>query len=176
MYMNAQLKLLLYISLVAGILYFIQQKYNIFEISFEKKESKQEESENFVPKVEILNEDETTIIVEVEIADANELRALGLSGRKELGDYQGMLFIMDEQDVQSFWMKDMEIELDLIYINIQGNIVDIFENQKPCTPTFCPTIQSPYESKYILEVIGGFVETNRVEVGNEVVFNISSEN
>jgi len=173
--MNAQIKLLLYISLVVGILYFIQQKYDIFEISFDKKEEKQEENESSISKVEILNQEDTVIIVEVEIADTKELRALGLSGRKELGDYQGMLFIMDEEDTHSFWMKDMEIELDLLYINTQGKIVDIFENQKPCTSTFCPTIQSPYESKYILEVIGGFVETNRIDVGNEVIFNILSE-
>ena len=173
--MNAQIKLLLYISLVVGILYFIQQKYDIFEISFDKKEEKQEENESSISKVEILNQEDTVIIVEVEIADTKELRALGLSGRKELGDYQGMLFIMDEEDTHSFWMKDMEIELDLLYINAQGKIVDIFENQKPCTSTFCPTIQSPYESKYILEVIGGFVETNRIDVGNEVIFNILSE-
>ena len=173
--MNAQIKLLLYISLVVGILYFIQQKYDIFEISFDKKEEKQEENESSISKVEILNQEDTVIIVEVEIADTKELRALGLSGRKELGDYQGMLFIMDEEDTHSFWMKDMEIELDLLYINTQGKIVDIFEDQKPCTSTFCPTIQSPYESKYILEVIGGFVETNRIDVGNEVIFNILSE-
>jgi len=173
--MNSQLKLLLYLGFIVGILYFIQQKYNIFDISFEEKESKQEKSENFVPRLEILNEDNSPILVEVEIADTNESRALGLSGRKELGDYQGMLFVMDEQDLHAFWMKDMEIELDLLYINTQGIIVEIFENQKPCLPTFCPTIQSQYESKYILEVIGGFAEVNRVEVGNEVIFDISSE-
>ena len=173
--MNSQLKILLYILFIVGILYFIQQKYNLFEISFEGKENKQEESENFVPKVEILNEEKASIIVEVEIANTNESRALGLSGRTNLGDYQGMLFIMDEQDLHSFWMKDMRIELDLLYINSQGIIVEIFENQKPCLPTFCPTIQSQYESKYILEVIGGFAKVNRVEVGNEVIFDISSE-
>ena len=36
--MNAQIKLLLYISLVVGILYFIQQKYDIFEIVYKNNE------------------------------------------------------------------------------------------------------------------------------------------
>ncbi len=148
--MNAQLKLLLYICLVVGILYYVQQKYNLFEISFDNKESKQEEVENKIQRVEIINEDGKSIYVEVEIADTNELRRLGLSGRTVLGDYQGMLFIMD-------------------------TIVDIFEDQKPCSETFCPSLQSPYPSKYVLEVVDGFVEINRVEVGNEVVFDISFE-
>ena len=173
--MNAQLKLLLYICLVVGILYYVQQRYNLFEISFENKESKQEEVEEKLQRVEIINEEGRSIFVEVEVADTKELRALGLSGRTELGDYQGMLFIMDTQEIHPFWMKDMEISLDILYIDSNGVIVDIFENQKPCTPAMCPSIQSPYPSKYVLEVVDGFVEVNRVEVGNEVVFEISFE-
>jgi uncharacterized membrane protein (UPF0127 family) len=173
--MNAQLKLLLYICLVVGMLYYVQQKYNLFEISFDNKESKQEEVENKIQRVEIINEDGGSIYVEVEIADTNELRRLGLSGRTELGDYQGMLFIMDTLDTHSFWMKDMEISLDILFIDSNGKVVDIFENQKPCTPSMCPSIQSPFASKYVLEVVDGFVGINRVEVGNEVVFDISFE-
>ena len=173
--MNAQLKLLLYICLVAGILYYVQQRYNLFEISFENKESKQEEVEEKLQRVEIINEEGRSLFVEVDVADTKELRALGLSGRTELGDYQGMLFIMDTQEIHPFWMKDMEISLDILYIDSNGVIVDIFENQKPCTPAMCPSIQSPYPSKYVLEVVDGFVEVNRVEVGNEVVFEISFE-
>ena len=175
MYMNAQLKLLLYICLVVGILYFVQQKYNLFEISFENKESKQEEEVEDIQRVEIINEEKRGIFVEVEIVDTNELRTLGLSGRTQLGDYQGMLFIMDTIDTHSFWMKDMEIPLDILFIDTNGKIVDIFENQKPCTQSMCPSIQSPYPSKYILEVVDGFVQVNRVKVGNEVVFDISFE-
>ena len=105
--MNAQLKLLLYICLVAGILYYVQQRYNLFEISFENKESKQEEVEEKLQRVEIINEEGRSLFVEVDVADTKELRALGLSGRTELGDYQGMLFIMDTQEIHPFWMKDM---------------------------------------------------------------------
>ena len=173
--MNAQLKLLLYICFVVGIIYYVQQRYNLFEISFDNKESKQEEVENEIQRVEIINEDERSIYVEVEIADTQQLRTLGLSGRTQLGDYQGMLFIMDTVDNHSFWMKDMNISLDILFIDSNGKVVDIFEDQKPCTSSMCPPIQSPYPSKYVLEVVDGFVEINRVEVGNEVVFDISFE-
>ena len=64
--MNAQLKLLLYICLVVGILYYVQQRYNLFEISFENKESKQEEVEEKLQRVEIINEEGRSIFVEVE--------------------------------------------------------------------------------------------------------------
>jgi len=43
--MNTQLKILLYIGLVVGIIYFLQTKYSLFDISFDKPlvESKKEE-------------------------------------------------------------------------------------------------------------------------------------
>ena len=82
---------------------------------------------------------------------------------------------MDTESTHSFWMKDMLISLDLIFIDSRGYIVDIFDYQKPCEEDYCPSIQSPYASKYVLEVRDGFAEINRVEVGNAVIFNISSE-
>ncbi|HPM14236.1 MAG TPA: hypothetical protein PLK49_02440, partial [Candidatus Dojkabacteria bacterium] len=57
--MNTQLKILLYILLVAGLLYYIQNKYQLFEISFDStKEAKKEEVSNQESKkqgIEILN-------------------------------------------------------------------------------------------------------------------------
>lgn len=168
-----QIKLLIYIFLVIGILYFVQSKYNLFEIRFDSKEESNQQEEE-IEGVEILNEDGRAIYVEVEIADTPELRRVGLSGRSTLGDYQGMLFVMESEDLHSFWMKDMEIPLDLLFINSSGYIVYISKDQSPCTE-ICESIKSPYEAKYILEVKGGFVEDNRVRVGNEVKINISSE-
>ncbi len=87
--MNTQLKILLYILLVFGILYFLQTKYSLFDISFENpivefkndeiKENEQESS------LEIINKDGQKIFVSLEIADTQELRGQSLSGRKELG-------------------------------------------------------------------------------------------
>ena len=57
--MNTQLKILLYILLVAGLLYYIQNKYQLFEISFDNtKEAKKEEVSEKESKrqgIEILN-------------------------------------------------------------------------------------------------------------------------
>ncbi len=176
--MNTQLKILLYILLVFGILYFLQTKYSLFDISFENpivefkndeiKENEQESS------LEIINKDGQKIFVSLEIADTQELRGQGLSGRKELGDYQGMLFIFDTQGDYSFWMKDMLISLDIIYINYAGYIVDIKKDLPPCGENECISFKSEKPFKYALEVKSGFSDLNMIEIGNAVLFNISS--
>ncbi|NLZ24326.1 DUF192 domain-containing protein [Candidatus Dojkabacteria bacterium] len=177
--MKTQLKLFLYIFFVIALFYILQTKYNIFDISFEKlgKEEKIEEEEKreTIDRVLITNGDGNEIVISVEIADDDISRAQGLSKRESLGDYQGMLFTMENEGKHFFWMKDMYISLDIIYISESGEIVEIFEKEQPCSKDYCPTISSILPALYILEVNSGFCEENRVEVGNTVSFGISSE-
>lgn len=175
--MSGQLKIILYIALVVGMLYFLQEKYSLFDISFERPNTKKEEltEENTVNSLEILNSEGQKIYVELEIADTVELRKQGLSGRKELGDYQGMLFIFDSEGDYSFWMKDMFLSLDLIYIDETSYIVEIFEDIQPCIEEECVSFMPTVPFKYVLEVNGGFAKLNRVNIGNAVLFDISSE-
>jgi len=178
--MNTHLKILLYIGLVVGIFYFVQNKYSIFEISFndskKEVEVEQGEEQTELNSVEILNSEERSIIVEIEIADNPGSRSSGLSGRSTLGDYQGMLFIFDREDSYSFWMQGMLIPLDIVFIDSKGAVVDIRKNELPCTKDYCPSIMASQSFKYALEVNSGFCRINKVDIGNEVIFNISSEN
>lgn len=67
----------------------------------------------------------------VKIANDNEERALGLSGSKEIKDDQGMLFIFDNEQVVSFWMKDMNYPIDIIWINKDKQIIGLKETDSP---------------------------------------------
>jgi uncharacterized membrane protein (UPF0127 family) len=179
--MNTHLKVLLYIGLVVGIFYFVQTKYSLFDISFQSssvfKEEETEKDEDTgldSSSVEIINTDGKSIFIQVELADQPESRSSGLSGRSQLGDYQGMIFIFEKENSYSFWMQGMLIPLDIIFIDTKGVIVDIKSNQVPCTEDYCPSIASSKPFKYALEVNSGFSRSNRIDIGNEVVFNISS--
>lgn len=177
--MNTQLKILLYIGLVVGIIYLIQNKYSVFDISFDKpRDNKVKEDindENEGDSLEILNSDGQKIFVTLEVSDTPELRKQGLSNREQLGDYQGMLFVFDTQGNYSFWMKDMLIPLDIIFISYSGYIVDVKENLLPCSSDKCLSISSDEPFMYALEVNSGFVDINKIAVGNAVLFNISSK-
>ncbi len=110
--------------------------------------------------------------ISVEVADTNEVRAKGLSGRESLGESSGMLFVFDEKDVTPvFWMKGMLIPLDFIWIE-GGKIVQIDkEVVKPAadTPDDKLKTYSPVKPvDYVLEVNAGFTDKNNIKVGDSV--------
>lgn len=178
--MSNQLKLLLYLIFIAGIFYFLQNKFNLFDISFVDdlkisnlvKENKDiVETEEATKNLEIDIGDGKIVNLMVEIADTQEERELGLSHRTFLGDYEGMYFIFEQNTNSSFWMKDMLIPLDMIFIDEGGFIVDIKENIQPCTNS-CPSIFSGTTYRYVLEVNSGFCATNDVKIGNSILVNL----
>lgn len=107
----------------------------------------------------------TTIFAEV--ADTEEKRGQGLSGRLILGDSSGMLFVFNTADVYTFTMQDTYLSLDIIFISEDRLVVDFEENTTPLSLT---TITPNNDILYALEVNAGFVEANGVQVGDVVVF------
>jgi uncharacterized protein len=68
--------------------------------------------------------------IEVEIADTQAERSLGLSSRDSLPDDHGMLFVFDSADRYGFWMKDMKFPLDFIWIS-QGKVIQVMPDIAP---------------------------------------------
>lgn len=190
--MSNQMKLILYIVFVVGIFLFIQTKFNIFDVKLVNNDntSNTAENSNKVSSsnndsgvvntdqnyVEIVTGANQLVKVNVEIADTDVKRNTGLSYRKYLGDYDGMLFVFDKKSSTPFWMKAMEIPLDIIFIDEQSFIIDVKEAQAPCTTTYCPAIYSLESYKYVLEVNSGFCEKNNVAVGGSIILHLTSIN
>ena len=106
----------------------------------------------------------------VEIADTPGERSKGLSGRKNLKENSGMLFVFENSDYHSFWMKDMLIPLDFIWIK-NGEIVEITESVKP-QDYQPPKILTPENRiDMVLEVTDGFISKNNIEVGEKAILN-----
>lgn len=108
-------------------------------------------------------------IINVEIADTVEKQVRGLSGRKNLPENSGMLFIFNTSDYHSFWMKDMNFGLDFIWIS-GDEVVEITENVRP--EDYQPPIALVPKNKIdkILEVNAGAAEKLRIEIGNNIEF------
>jgi len=125
-------------------------------------------SQNNEPHVILINQNGQKIKVFVEIVDTPDSRAHGLMDRDYLGKNNGMLFLMDEEEVQSFWMKNTRIPLDMIFIFSDWKIAGIIENTTPYSlePR---SIEMP--SKYVLEVNGGFCQQHNIKAGDKVIFN-----
>lgn len=104
--------------------------------------------------------------VRVELANTEELRINGLSGRDRIAENQGMLFVFEKSGRYPIWMRNMKFSLDVIWINENGVVVDIWRNAHPGS---YPQIYEPArDAKFILEVNAAFTEVYNIEIGDPV--------
>ena len=101
--------------------------------------------------------------LEVQIADTEPRKARGLMFQDTLSYDQGMLFVFDEPGERSMWMLNMQFNLDIIWFDQNGNVVEILRDVLPCkTPLEVMSCTSDGisadNSKYVLEVTSGFVD------------------
>lgn len=101
-----------------------------------------------------------------EIADTPEERTQGLSGRTTLAEDTGLLFIFPEAGEHRFWMKDMLISIDILWLADDGTVVGIEENVHP--DTFPQAFTPPEPVRYVLEVAAGVAQARGWNVGSVV--------
>ncbi|EKE19037.1 MAG: Secreted protein containing DUF192 [uncultured bacterium] len=101
----------------------------------------------------------------VEVVSSREKLEKGLGGRERLCDSCGMLFKFETAGIHSFWMKDMMIPLDMIWIH-EGRIVHI---EKEIPFTFKSTLRSPMNSDAVLEINAGKADEAGINVGDQVL-------
>lgn len=98
--------------------------------------------------------------------------AKGLAGVSSLAWNEGMLFVFEDRAVRTFWMKDMRMPIDIIWID-EGLVVGFAQNVPPPDPQTSDQSLSIYTSPqpvtHVLEVAAGFAEKFGVSVGDEVV-------
>ena len=117
-----------------------------------------------LPVLTIVTSSGERVPVQVEIADTPGEIQTGLMGRSALAEEAGMLFVFDQEQILSFWMKDTLIPLSIAYIDAEGRIVDI-QDMQPLDETIHPSAEP---ARYALEVNQGFFEGRGVAVGDVV--------
>jgi uncharacterized membrane protein (UPF0127 family) len=103
--------------------------------------------------------------IDIEIADDDSRREVGLMGRPTMEERQGMLFIFEQAQYQSFWMHNTILPLDMLFIDASREIKTIHKNT---TPFSDQTYQSTAPVLYVLEVIGGFTDKYNISIGDRV--------
>lgn len=102
----------------------------------------------------------------LEIADTPGEQIQGLSGRKNIGKYDGMLFSFGELGMYGMHMKDMHFPIDIIWVGDNGLVVGIEENVQPET---YPNIFYPqWYARSVIELEAGMVQ----EIGLEMHDNV----
>ncbi len=108
--------------------------------------------------------------ISAEIARTDSEKQLGLSYRETLGKNEGMLFTYESEEARAFWMKNMKIPIDIIWLDKDKDIVYIHENLQPCKTASCPMYLPDKKAMYALEVNAGFVKENNISAGDKVSF------
>ena len=115
------------------------------------------------PRGTILVDD---VALEVQIADSEPRRVRGLMFQDQLPPDQGMIFVFNEPGLYSLWMLNMQFSLDMIWFDLDGNVVHIEKNVPPCKTaleiTTCQSVVPSDEASYILEVTSGFIDQNNI--------------
>ena len=108
--------------------------------------------------------------VGVELAKTREQTERGLMFRENLEENNGMLFVFSQDDDRYFWMKNTLIDLDIIFINSQGKIVNIAE-KVPHSYIAAPEEEIATAKgfgKYVLEVNSGFAQKHNLKIGDRL--------
>jgi uncharacterized protein len=109
--------------------------------------------------------------IQAEVADTPASREQGLSGRSELQENDGMLFVFDMPGKYGFWMKDMNFPIDMVWISQDGYVVHIEREVSPSTyfDSNPPQafVNTP-DAKYVLEIASGASEKYGLYLGTSV--------
>lgn len=118
----------------------------------------------------------------VEIASTTESREQGLSGTEKLKVHkdakitltEGMLFVFPVSSEYQFWMKDMNYDLDILWLDENYKIVHIEKNAR--ANSYQATNPSSSEiftngdamAKYVLEINAGLSDRLNLNIGDKL--------
>lgn len=111
---------------------------------------------------------DTLANVDVEISDTDYKITKGLMDRSQMRENQGMLFVFNNMEKRSFWMKNTKIPLDIIYITQEGLIDSYYQST---TPYSVEPLPSSGAAQYVLEVNGGYMERHQLRKGTKFIYN-----
>ncbi len=108
---------------------------------------------------------DTIITIDIEIADDESKREIGLMGRTIIGEREGMLFVFEEEHYASFWMRNTILPLDIIFIDKTGRIITIHKNTKPFSDD---NYSSTGLALLVLEVNAGLTDKYGIKEGDRI--------
>lgn len=103
----------------------------------------------------------------IEFAETEYETQTGLMYRKGMQKNQGMLFIFPDETMHSFYMKNTQFPLDILYITKDLKIASMTENAQPLNEG---GLSSQVPVTYVLEINGGLAQSLGLSVGDSISF------
>ena len=120
------------------------------------------------------------VVINLEIAETQPQQRCGLMFRDRLPDNRGMGFPFDPPEQVSFWMKDVPVALDMVFVTrIPNNrpnrpeskdaykVLDII-TAPPCANDPCPTYGPAVQVAWVIELGEGQAEAIGLQKGDRL--------
>lgn len=105
--------------------------------------------------------------IQLEVAQTRSQQAMGLMYRTSLADDRGMLFPFDPPQTVSFWMQNVVIPLDMVFL--QDGVVRAIAADVPlCSTEPCPTYGPGVPVDQVIELRGGRAAELGIQVGDRI--------
>jgi len=102
--------------------------------------------------------------IEAQVARTSDQRTTGLMYRKEMSQYEGMLFVFEQPSGLCFWMKITLIPLTAAFIADDGSIVNLAEMKPQTTDSHCAL----RPVRYVLEMNQGWFAKRGLKAGTKL--------
>lgn len=103
------------------------------------------------------------VSLKIELATTTAAQERGLGGRPAVPSDYGMLFVFPQDGRYGFWMKDMEVPLDIFWLDDKGQVVTIAADV--ATSTYPGAFFPSAPARYVLETAAGFAKAHDVATG-----------
>ncbi len=103
-------------------------------------------------------------LINAEVAQTPDQRAIGLMNRPAMGVSDGMLFAFEEGATQCFWMKNTLLPLSIAFIGDDGAIVNIADMKPQSLESHCST--KPV--RFALEMNQGWFAKRGIKAGSKL--------
>ena len=101
------------------------------------------------------------------LALERDAQARGLMHVRELGPWEGMLFVYGDERPRSMWMKNTLIPLDMLFIRADGSISSIASDTEPQS---LASIRSREPVRYVLELNAGVSDRLNIVPGDRLAW------
>ncbi|ARS89424.1 DUF192 domain-containing protein [Natrarchaeobaculum aegyptiacum] len=104
--------------------------------------------------------------VDVEVADTQQERYTGLSDHESLEPGDGMLFVHDDEDERTYVMREMDFDIDIVFVDADREITSIQHARAPEPGEDGENLRYTGDAQYVLEVPRGYANETEMAVGD----------
>ncbi len=110
--------------------------------------------------------------IRVEVMTSPTDMGRGMMFRDSLAPDRGMLFIHSSPGNYKYWMYQVRIPLDIVWLDQFRRVVEISANTPPCKTraSECPNYGGNARAQFVLELGGGMAEKYNLKPGDTIDF------